>query len=89
MQAVKEKHFLDTDEFTADQGFNIAVGFVDYFNLTMPLLDPSYGKLELIRHQWSANEFLTMTLLPSHICSAEELGLEGNNAKYMKPRKEN
>ena len=86
MQAVKEKHFQDTDSFTAEQGFNIAVAFVDYSDQNMPILDPSYGKLEFFRHQWSENEFFSLTPIPSHSCTAEELGLESDNAKYMKPR---
>ena len=32
MQAVQESHFEDTDMFTAEQGFNIAVAFIDYYS---------------------------------------------------------
>ena len=84
VQAVKEFHFEDDNKFTADQGLNFAVGV---FKPSIPgQIDPTYGKIKYSSSLWGANEngefsFID-TELKTHACSAEELGISGEDHKF-------
>ena len=64
------------------------MAFTAYDDETEPTLDPSIGEVQFRRVAWSKTDF-SNTVIPSHQCSEEELGLsEEPSAKYMKPRKD-
>ena len=88
LSAILRFNFEDDYTFTADSGLNIAVGFTAYDDETEPTLDPSIGEVQFRRVAWSKTDF-SNTIIPSHPCSDEELGLsEEPSHKYMKPRKD-
>ena len=67
--------------FDYQHGLNVAVAVTSYDGNNEKLLDPSYGKLIFEHAIWGINEsgefFTKYDPIQPHICSREELGLEG------------
>ena len=74
-----EFEFMDIDNITHANGFNIAVGFTSYDNSTMWQLDPTYGELVYNSYSWGMNSdgsyYLIRKELPKRNCTKAELGL--------------
>ena len=74
-------------------GLNFAVAFTAYDNEREEILHPSYGSLTFTTYEWGEDEkgepFVKFENIPSHTCSKEELGLEGNNSSFMPIVEEN
>ena len=51
------------------------------------ILDPSYGRITFSRYEWGTDEngvyFWGFEEMPSHTCTKEELGIEGDNSSFM------
>ena len=64
----------------------MAIAFIDYAD-TESLIDESIGKLIYKRFEQGEKEdgstFLISEEIPSHVCTPEELGLTGNESKFM------
>ena len=62
-------------------GMNIAVGFSGYDSEREWVLDKSYGELVFNSYSWGNDEngdpFAERKPLKTHICTRENLGLEG------------
>ena len=54
--SVKDSYFSELDEFTYEQGFNLAVGFTAYDSETTYSLPPSIGELVISSYEWGYNE---------------------------------
>lgn len=84
---------LQTDHFDADyvfdysQGLNFAFAFTAYDSETEDILDPSYGRIIFSRYAWGELEngeyFVKIDEIPSHTCTKEELGIEGDNSSFF------
>ena len=65
----------------------MAVGLTAYDSETEYILDKSIGELNFMAYEWGEDEnkelYVRKTILPSHICSKEELGLEGDNSSFF------
>ena len=91
MLSTVDLFFTDDDLFTYEQGMNIAVGFSGYDSQTEWALDKSYGDLVFNSYSWgndeNGNPFSKREPLDTHICSRENLGLEGptENAQFFEP----
>ena len=68
-------------------GLYFAVAFTAYDNEREDILDPSYGSLTYTTYEWGDYEngepYLKFEEIPSHNCSKEELGIEGDNSSFM------
>ena len=68
-------------------GMNFAIAFTAYDNERESILDPSYGRLIFNHYSWGPDQNGTYKSIrkeiPSHTCSTEELGLEGQNSSFM------
>ena len=77
IQAVKKDNFDDSYEFSAEQGFNIAVAVFDPFDLrSIKGVDPRYGRIRFIKNEWGQygnNPFNTFTEINSHECGSQGL----------------
>ena len=64
----------------------MAIAFIDYAD-TDTLIDESIGKLIYKKFEWGENQdgsnFVNIEEIPSHVCTPEELGLIGNESKFM------
>ena len=80
--------FSDADEFTYDQGLNIAVGFTAYDNEVNWSLDPAFGTLVINSYEWGyradGSAFTERKPIGTHNCTREELNLEESdeNARF-------
>lgn len=45
LSTIDDNKFTPDYEFTAENGFNIAIALTAYDNDPMPILDPSYGEI--------------------------------------------
>lgn len=83
--SIESDHFTDDDEFGYEQGLAIAVGFSD--SNDSKEVDPRFGKLIFYASEWYYDEndayIETYTEIPSHQCTNKELGLEGDNPRFM------
>ena len=52
MSVTNQLHYEDTEAFTKENGFNIAVGFTAYDSSTEWILDRTYGRLVFTSHTW-------------------------------------
>ena len=75
--------FDDKDVFGIEQGMNIAVAFTAYDSKTEYELDPSYGDIVFNSYIWGYNEdgtpFTKRSQLKEHICTPEELNIDGDS----------
>ena len=79
--------------FDSDQGLNFAVGVLNPFNPdTFKPLDPTFGRIKVTKTDWGFDENGVFSRndyeLETHKCSAEELGLSGNNHKMWPIKKD-
>jgi len=79
LSTVKESYFQDdTDSFTLDNGFAVAVAFINEDDLGAPL-DPAYGTIKMMESFWGLDEndeyfYGRREIESQHYCSEEELG---------------
>ena len=59
LSAKQRYHFQDDYKFSAEQGFNIAVGLTDFDNESEPILDPSIGEIVFSRSFWTKTTWNT------------------------------
>ena len=75
----------DDDSFTYDMGFNIAVALTRYDSDLEPFDDPTVGQVVFNHYKWGTNpdgqNFAGRYPIPSHACTREELGLDGDKSK--------
>ena len=92
MQSTQNQHFSNEYVFTNEMGLNFAFAFTDYDSETEDILHPSYGSLVFTTYEWGedsdGNPFTKFVEIPSHTCSREELGLEGQEKSHFYPIKE-
>ena len=73
--------------FDFQKGLNLAVGLTAYDSEREYILDKSIGELNFMAYEWGEDEngevFARKTIIPSHVCSKEELGLEGDNSNFF------
>ena len=87
--ALAESYFDSDYVFGAEQGLNIAVAVTDIYSLSEDqTIDPDYGRIRVAIWSWTLlpekGEFeLRDTEIETHRCSMEELGLIGNDSKFM------
>ena len=85
--ATKLDYYYD-DSFVFDQsmGLYVAVAFSGYNNKREYELDKSIGEIVYISYEWGydedGNTFLKRERIPSHVCTKEELGLEGDSSNF-------
>ena len=60
------------------------MAFTAYDSNPEPILDPRYVSIDFIEVRWNSTHY-SESILPSHACSEEELGLKSSSGKYMKP----
>ena len=79
MSSMKTDHLSPDDIISLDTGFNVAVALTAYDNETEYILDKSIGRLVYKSYSWGFDGTFATFIdeLPSHICSREELSLEG------------
>ena len=74
-------------------GLNFAAAFTAFDNELEYSLDPSYGTLNFVVNEWGAYQdgsfFSKVEEIPSHICSKDELGIEGESSSFMPVDKQN
>ena len=85
---IKDHHFGVDNVFTGKQGLNIAIAFSGFDEIRENVLKPEYASLKFEYSEWEiAAESGKIAYLKyeikSHTCSAEELGLEGNDPQFM------
>ena len=86
---IYEKELTYDEDFSYQNGFNVAVAFAAYDGDTEWILDPTYGELDFNHFTWGPNLdgsfFTKRERKQSHICSREELGLtdDEEKAKFM------
>ena len=85
MTTVLEEHYDASYEFDAEQGLNIAVAFTGWSDSEKSdgPIEESYGKLEFMALEWGIDAdgkaWKRRTVVPSHECTDEELGLQGSS----------
>ena len=84
LQTVQYLALTDQDEFTFDQGLNIAVAFTGYDSDTEQFDDPTIGQVVFNHYKWGENPDGSYSSgrypIKSHTCTPAELGLEGDPA---------
>ena len=84
--SVEENFFTGEDGFDANDGFALAVGFVDSDDNPM---NPEKGELAFYRNEWGFNangKFEeTYEKIPSHICTDADFGLDGGETSLFFP----
>ena len=85
LSTVNRLFYTDEDEFTFQNGFNIAVAFTAYDNEEEWILDPKYGTLRFLEYSWGVGKdgkfFLNRLPLETKVCTAEQMGLTGDSSK--------
>ena len=81
-----DRFFSSDYVFDFKQGLNYAVAFSAYDSNQEIILDPSYGELRFRAYTWgrdpvTGESFLRHDPIPTHPCTREELGLEGEEAQ--------
>ena len=78
LSAKKDLVLSSEDEFSYQNGFNIAVAFTEFNSNQEWELDPKYGTLVINSYSWGVDPdgsyFTTRLQLPTHPCSKEEMG---------------
>ena len=85
--ATKLDYYYD-ESFVFDQsmGLYVAVAFTGYNNNREYEIDKSIGEVVYTAYEWGydedGNSFLSRDRIPSHVCTKEELGLEGDSSYF-------
>ena len=65
----------------------MAVAITAYDSEREYILDKSIGELNFMAYEWGEDEnkevYVRKNIIPSHICTKEELGLEGDNSNFF------
>ena len=84
--SVQDNHFTESDTFSGRQGLNIAVALTS-FDEDREMVSPEYAKIQFVYDYWDLTESGDVVysdyIIESHACSEEELGLTGDNSKFM------
>ena len=82
-----EFEYMDIDNITHANGFNIAVGFTSYDNSTAWQLDSTYGELVFNSYSWGLNldgsYYLIRKELEKRNCTKAELGLTDKDGETV------
>ena len=86
--ATKLDYYYDESfVFDHSNGLAVAVAFTGWNNNREYELDKSIGEFIFINYEWGYDEdgtfFLKRDRIPSHVCTKEELGLEGDSASFF------
>ena len=81
-----DNFFEETDVFGVDNNFAMAFGLIND-DLDLSPLTPDIGKIEIIANTWGYDDddeyFYDEIVLPTHPCSAGELGLGDNKDESL------
>lgn len=87
VSATKDLVFTDDDIFNYSNGFNVAAAFTAYNDNPDWELPPEIGELVINAFSWGydedGNSFTRRTRLNSHICSKEELNINGTEPEDL------
>ena len=85
LQTTIFRALTDNDEFSYDMGFNFAIALTRYDSETEPFDDPTIGHIQFNHFKWGTNPDGTLFSgrypIRSHMCTREELGLDGDKSK--------
>ena len=86
--ATKLDYFYDESfVFDHSNGLAIAVAFSGWNNKREYEIDKSIGEVVFKAYEWGndndGNFFVTQKIIPSHVCTKEELGLEGDSSSFF------
>ena len=80
LSTTKDFEISESENFTYDNGFNIAVGFIAYDNESGQELDRSYGEIVFNSYGWGAypngTRYSERKEIPHRGCTKGELGFE-------------
>ena len=80
---MQEYAFSDTDTFSHENGFNVAIALTNWDDNTESILDPTFGDFEINSYEWGVREngtpYMDRSRLETHQCTREELGLEDSS----------
>ena len=86
MNSTKVKAIADDLVFSVEDGLNFAVAFTAYDDETEDILDPTYGNVAFRNYEWGPTPdggfFENFDEIPSHTCTKEELGMEGDYSSF-------
>ena len=87
METHQRDFYDETFVFDNNMGLNFAIAFTAFDFEKEPILKESYGKLvfHVQEHRIAMDGkkfYLHEENLPTHFCTKEELGLEGNNSAF-------
>ena len=89
LSTVEEFHYDADYVFDYSKGFNLAVALTSYSSLGIEDLDDSIGRIVFKHYYWGSDAesvFETgRTPIDSHICSEDELGLNGREESKFLP----
>ena len=86
--ATKLDYYYDESfVFDYSMGFNVAVAFTDWDNTKEYVIDKSIGEVVFEEFAWGEDEdgnyWSHRLRIPSHVCTKEELGLEGDSSNFF------
>ena len=86
--ATKLDYYYDENfVFDHSNGLAVAAAFTGWNNISEYELDKSIGEIIFINYEWGYDEdgnfFLNRDRIPSHVCTKEELGLEGDSPSFF------
>ena len=87
LSTVNEYFFSEEEVFNHENGFAFAVALTGYDGNSDSILEPEYGELQFNHFKWGplpdGNYESERKRIPSHQCTAEEIGLEGDKQKSL------
>ena len=87
LRSKQDSYFTPDFIFDQEMGLNFAVAFTAYDNVQENILDEEYARIVFNSYQWGPDEegnFKTeIKEIPSHTCTKEELGIEGDASNFM------
>ena len=87
MSSLQKNYFSADYVFDYSQGLNFAFAFTAFDSETEDILDPSYGRITFSRYKWGEQQngdyYSGFEEIPSHTCTKEELGIEGDKSSFM------
>ena len=79
----KDNYFEAEDIFGYEKGMNIAVAVTEYNKVREMELERSYGEIIFNTYRWGEGAdgapFVSLDPIESHVCSAEELNVDGDS----------
>lgn len=85
LSTINDNHHPVDFVFDNSLDFAFAVGFTAYDGNKEPILEPEYGELVFKHLKWGHTDTINTerVAFPSHSCTPEELGLEGDPSKSL------